>query len=244
MTKLFIVGLGLNDAQDITLKGLEAIKNSEKIYLEGYTSLLQCSVNDLEKAFGCNIEVVDRNFVETELEKLFPLKVNTALLIIGDPFSATTHSALVLGCKEKKQDYKIIHNTSIMNAVGEVGLELYKYGMTVSIPYPVDGVLPMSAFERIINNGKNSFHTLVLLDIKADEQKFMTINEGIDLLFGMGLAKHNKIIGVARLGSNNQIIKYGMMNELEKIDFGPNPHCIIIPSSLNIVEEEMVNSHA
>lgn len=244
MTKLFIVGLGLNDFQDITLRGLNAIKNSAKVYLEGYTSLLQCSVSDLEKAFGCNIEVVDRNFVETELEKKFPLKENTSLLVIGDPFSATTHSALVLGCMEKNQYYEIIHNASIMNAVGEVGLELYKYGMTVSIPYPVDGVLPMSAFERIITNGKNGLHTLILLDIKADEQKFMTINEAIDILFGMGLAKHTRIIGVARIASNSQIIKYGMMSELEKINFGPNPHCIIIPSTLNIVEEEMVNSYA
>lgn len=243
MTKLYIIGLGLNDEKDISLKGLDAIKNSKKVYLEGYTSLLQCSKEDLEKEYECSIEVVDRSFVETELEKKFPLKENTSLLVIGDPFSATTHSALVLGCKEKNQDYEIIHNTSIMNAVGEVGLELYKYGMTVSLPYPVDSVLPLSAFQRIMNNGKNGFHTLVLLDIKADEEKFMTIKEGIDLLFGMGLPKHTKIIGVSRLGNKNQKIKYGTMSELEQTDFGTNPHCIIIPSELNVLEEEMLNTY-
>ncbi|CAO3600361.1 unnamed protein product [Absidia cylindrospora] len=37
---LYVVGLGLSDETDITVKGLEAVKNSERIYLEAYTSIL------------------------------------------------------------------------------------------------------------------------------------------------------------------------------------------------------------
>lgn len=37
---LFIVGLGLGDEKDITLRGLEAVKRCEKVYIEAYTSLL------------------------------------------------------------------------------------------------------------------------------------------------------------------------------------------------------------
>lgn len=37
---LFLVGLGLGDPTDITLKGLEAVKSADKIYLEAYTSFL------------------------------------------------------------------------------------------------------------------------------------------------------------------------------------------------------------
>ena len=37
---LFIVGLGLGDEKDITLRGLEAVKKCEKVYIEAYTSLL------------------------------------------------------------------------------------------------------------------------------------------------------------------------------------------------------------
>ena len=41
---LYLIGLGLNDEKDITVKGLEAIKNCESVYLENYTSVLQIPV--------------------------------------------------------------------------------------------------------------------------------------------------------------------------------------------------------
>lgn len=37
---LFFIGLGLGDEKDITVKGLEAVKSCEKVFLEGYTSIL------------------------------------------------------------------------------------------------------------------------------------------------------------------------------------------------------------
>lgn len=37
---LYVVGLGLSDETDITVKGLEAVRKSERVYLEAYTSIL------------------------------------------------------------------------------------------------------------------------------------------------------------------------------------------------------------
>lgn len=37
---LYLVGLGLGDAKDITVRGLEIVKKAEKVYLEAYTSIL------------------------------------------------------------------------------------------------------------------------------------------------------------------------------------------------------------
>jgi diphthamide biosynthesis methyltransferase len=37
---LYLVGLGLSDEKDVTVRGLEAIKGSERVYLEAYTSIL------------------------------------------------------------------------------------------------------------------------------------------------------------------------------------------------------------
>lgn len=37
---LYLVGLGLADETDITVKGLEVVKNAERVYLEAYTSIL------------------------------------------------------------------------------------------------------------------------------------------------------------------------------------------------------------
>ena len=37
---LYLVGLGLTDETDITVKGLDVVKKAERVYLEAYTSIL------------------------------------------------------------------------------------------------------------------------------------------------------------------------------------------------------------
>ena len=37
---LYLVGLGLADETDITVKGLEIVKKADRVYLEAYTSIL------------------------------------------------------------------------------------------------------------------------------------------------------------------------------------------------------------
>ena len=37
---LYLIGLGLADEADVTVKGLELIKKVERVYLEAYTSIL------------------------------------------------------------------------------------------------------------------------------------------------------------------------------------------------------------
>ena len=37
---LYLVGLGLSDETDITVKGLEIVKKVSRVYLEAYTSIL------------------------------------------------------------------------------------------------------------------------------------------------------------------------------------------------------------
>lgn len=47
---LYIIGLGLGDEKDITIKGAEAIKNCDKVFLEAYTSILGVSTAKLVSA--------------------------------------------------------------------------------------------------------------------------------------------------------------------------------------------------
>lgn len=44
---LYLIGLGLGDATDVTVKGLEIIKKCEYVYLEGYTSMLSVGTDIL-----------------------------------------------------------------------------------------------------------------------------------------------------------------------------------------------------
>lgn len=37
---LYLVGLGLADERDITVKGLEVVKRAKRVYLEAYTAIL------------------------------------------------------------------------------------------------------------------------------------------------------------------------------------------------------------
>lgn len=44
---IFLIGLGLGDPKDVTVKGLEIIKKCERVYLESYTSILGCPKEEL-----------------------------------------------------------------------------------------------------------------------------------------------------------------------------------------------------
>lgn len=37
---LYIIGLGLADEQDISVKGLEIVRKADRVYLEAYTAIL------------------------------------------------------------------------------------------------------------------------------------------------------------------------------------------------------------
>jgi diphthine synthase len=44
---LYLIGLGLADETDITVKGLEVVKRAERVYLEAYTSILHVGKDKL-----------------------------------------------------------------------------------------------------------------------------------------------------------------------------------------------------
>lgn len=49
---LYLVGLGLADEKDITVRGLEVVKTASRVYLEAYTSIL---LIEKEKLVGSSI---------------------------------------------------------------------------------------------------------------------------------------------------------------------------------------------
>jgi diphthine synthase len=238
---LYLIGIGLNNEKDISLKGLEAVKKSDVVYLENYTSKLSCSVKDLEKLYGKKIILADRKLVEQKAEDIILNDSKTkdvAFLIIGDVFGATTHVDLMLRAKKAGINVKIIHNSSILTAVGVVGLELYKYGKTTSIPFENKDV--KAPIEVINQNKKNGLHTLVLLDLNPEQDKFMTINEALEYLVKKGLKEELKVVGCAGIGSDNAEIKYGKIKDIIKNKFTQFPQCLIVPGNLHFMEEEVL----
>ncbi len=243
---LYLIGLGLSDEKDITLKGLEAVKKCSKLYLESYTSKLACSVKDLEKLYGKKVELANRTFVEDASQLLNEAKKeNVALLVIGDPLCATTHWDILQRAKELKIKTEVIHNASVINAIGATGLQVYKFGKTTSIPFPRENYEPETFYNIIKENKSVGAHTLVLLDLDPENNKFMSVNEAIELLRKIERKRNEKIflpkdwcVGVARLGSSDQKIVAGSVTEISDANFGEAPHALIIPGSLHFLEEE------
>jgi hypothetical protein len=58
---LFIIGLGLGDCKDITVRGLEIIKKCDRVYLESYTSILTCGPEALVSPLNWQILVFIMN---------------------------------------------------------------------------------------------------------------------------------------------------------------------------------------
>ncbi|MBW3000062.1 diphthine synthase, partial [Candidatus Woesearchaeota archaeon] len=193
---LHIIGIGLSDEKDITLKGLEMVKKCEEVYLESYTSVLQCPVGKLEELYGKKIILADREMVEKNPESTIlknAKEKNIAFLVVGDALTATTHVDLILRAKKKEINVKVVFNASILGAVGVTGLELYKFGKTTSIVFPEKSFKPTSAYDVIKKNKENEMHTLCLLDIKADEKKYMTVNEAINILLDIEKEKKQNV---------------------------------------------------
>lgn len=179
---LFLIGLGLGDAKDITVKGLEVVKKVGKVYLENYTSILTCGQHELEAFYGRSVIVADREMIEQECKEILDAAETddgAAVLVVGDPMNATTHTDLLLRAASRKIPFQIVHNASILNAVACCGLQIYNFGETVSIPFWTETWKPESFYDKIMRNRKNGLHTLCLLDIKVKEPNLEMLMRGI-----------------------------------------------------------------
>ena len=58
----YLIGLGLFNVEDISLKGLNALKKVDKIYAEFFTSkLIGSNLKDIEKIIGKKIIILKRS---------------------------------------------------------------------------------------------------------------------------------------------------------------------------------------
>jgi diphthine synthase len=235
---LYLIGLGL-DLKDISLKGIEAISKCKKVYWETYTNVYNYSQKDIEKTIKAKVIPADRKKVEEATEILESAKKDkVALLISGDPLAATTHVDLMIRANKEKIKIEIIHAPSIFTAIGETGLQLYKFGKTASIAKWSASFRPDSFYDIIQNNLKNEAHTLLLIDIGLQISEALTYLESIAKSRDLAMLE-KKIIICERLGTKEQNFTIGKIPVLMKLKF-KLPACIIIPAKLHFVEEDFI----
>ena len=119
----------------------------------------------------------------------------------------------------------------------------YKFGKTVTIPFPENS--SETPYSVIAQNKKLGLHTLCLLDIKAEEKRFLSINEAVKLLLEIEQKRRESVVtpdtvavGVARAGSTTPTLKAGSVKELVDHDFGEPPQSLIFPGDLHFMEAE------
>lgn len=234
---LYLIGLGL-DKNDVSLNALKAIKDCKMIYWETYTNVYNYSQKEIEKTIGKKVIPSDRKAVEEGKDILESAKKQkTALLVSGDPLSATTHFDIVLRCRKQNIKFEIIHAVSVFNAVAETGLQLYKFGKTTSIPKWQKSYQPESFYDVIKQNLSIDAHTLLLIDIGLDVSEALSyIKQIAEKRKDKSITRRKLIVG-SRLGTFEAKVYLDSIDKLmkEKIKV---PACIIIPAELHFIEAE------
>lgn len=250
MGELVFVGLGLHDEKDISLSGLEETKSADAVFAELYTSLMEdLTVRRLSSLTAKKVIRVSRRMLEEENgQEIIAAgqKGKAVLLVPGDPMIATTHVDLRIRAEKAGVRTRIVHGASIMSAaIGLSGLQNYKFGRSVTIPFGDGGTASETPYNVITRNRESGLHTLCFLDIRAEERLYMSIKEALSTLFVVGKKRRGSAItsdtlavGIARAGSKEPTVKAGSLNELLRYDFGSPPHTLIFPGKLHFMEAE------
>jgi len=233
----YLIGLGLG-LKSISVESLETIKKCREIYLENYTVDFPYNLAELEKILGKKVISLAREKVEEETIVDKGKKQNIALLVYGNPLAATTHIQLVLRAKKKKIKYRIIHSESVLIAIAETGLSLYKFGKTASIPKFTKSYAPDSFYDIVLQNEKIKAHTLLLTDIGLDAKTALKQLEEVCKKRNVCIGK---IILCSNLGAEKSKIYYDKIENLKnkKIEL---PFCIIIPSEMHFIEKQALEA--
>ncbi|PSH01698.1 MAG: diphthine synthase [Nanohaloarchaea archaeon SW_10_44_10] len=231
---LYLIGLGLDDGE-VTQKGLEALEEANRAFAEFYTNTENISLEKLERKTGKEIEKLSREEVERS-DKVLESAENqdTAFLVSGDPLTATTHYDIKHRAEEKEIDVEVIHAPSIFASIAETGLNVYKFGRTVTLP---NDSAPESVTEYINKNDEIGLHSLILLDINypANEaaQKLTDMDES--------LADRETVV-IERANHKDQQITVLRLEQAAEHEFGSTPHSIILTGEKSHKEEEFLKS--
>jgi len=248
---LTFIGLGLFDECDISLKGLEAVREADLVYAEFYTSyLMGTNLEKMEELYGKKVFLLSREDVEQHPDWLNKARDRKLCFLTGgDTMVSTTHVDLRLRAERLGIETHLIHGASIASAVsGLTGLQNYHFGKSASIPHPYESrrgtkVISETPYDIIKQNLELGLHTLVFLDIDK-EKGYMTINTALELLLEVeeqrkeGVMHGAAAVGIARAGSESPVIKADYAEKLKDFDFGEPLHILVIPGKLHFLEAE------
>ena len=254
---LALIGLGLGKG-DISIKAAEFLKKADNIMYEEYTANIQEGyIEEISKMSGKEPEKISRKDLEDNVKATVKKakSAEVALLFPGDPLVATTHHIIMDEAAAQGIRTAVFHAPSIFTAaIGESGLDIYKFGPTATIPKFSRNYRPTSFIELIKRNYDNGQHTLVLFDVGEDTGSSMKTAEAVSILTeAMKLESvefaDTKAIMISDIGRKGQKIAYLDINSITRTHGHSNDSktqmaCMIIPSKMSFAEEHAVLRHA
>jgi len=252
---LWLIGIGPGDLDHMTERARSVARECSKRFLEGYTAVLPPGEEErLESVVG-NWERLMRNGVEKPEELLAQARTEAvALLIVGDPMQATTHIDLEERCAEEGIGFHVIPGlTATALAVSLSGLQSYRFGRQVTVPFSAGDYLPTSPLEMICINKEAGLHTLVLLDLDPtgmgmETPRPMMPSEAVALLEKMSERTENGSTALnlpilewggmllSDLGTEEERVVSGTLGELSGIGMG-YVHAFVLPAEFSGMEE-------
>jgi len=235
---LYLIGLGLN-VDGISKYGLEIIQRCKRVYIETYTVDFPYSQGQLQEVLQKKLVPANRELVEGLSIVDEAKKMDVALLVYGSPLTATTHIALLQEAKRLGIRTKIIYNASILDAVAETGLSLYKFGKVASMPaWDVAKKFTPDSFMKIVQENQSmKAHSLILIDIGLE---FQFALDQLEKSANAHKIPLKKIVVCQALGTKSRKIIYRDIDELREYFGIKSPYCIIIPTKLHFMEKEVL----
>lgn len=226
----------------MSLKALEVARECDKLYVEFYTLEMDTNTRELSRLVGKPVKELARRGLEEGLNKILKeaKENNVGVFVGGDALTATTHISILKEARERGIETGVIHGSSIVSAVGETGLQVYKFGRIVTLP---KNETPESCYDSILQNSKIGLHSLVLLDIGMKPLEGLKALLKMERKFKKGLfLPSRKLIAGCCIGSEKQVIIYGRIDKLSKEKLGKGPVIIILPGELHFTEEEYLKN--
>ena len=257
---LWLIGLGPGDLGLMTADAIEHARACDFRFLEGYTATLPGDQEGQLESLVGEWKKAMRPMVEDPTDILSLANENSvALLVVGDPMQATTHVDLESHCAEQGIDFSVIPGLSATSlAVSLSGLQSYRFGRQVTLPFAYGEYLPTSPLEMIDSNYNNNLHTLVLLDLDptgmgVETPQPMQPKQAVEILEAMfekliereGGVRESMTTAITNwdaillsdLGTSEQRVVSGDLEDIAKLADG-RIHCLILPAEFTGLERE------
>lgn len=247
---LFLVGLGLSE-KEIPIGTIEACKNCE-LYIDKFTSAIDDGTIDyITEITGKRITELTRQDMEEDAHEIIQMAVtkDIAILVGGDPLMATTHKILYIEAEKQHVKTQIVHaNSIIATAIGESGLDFYRFGAPCTIPRWGEHYSPISFYEKLETNMLNRNHTILLLDYDAKSRATLDIKEAINTLenadahYKKGIINNKtKIIIMHNMSLEDSKVVVTTIEKAKSQNYD-GVNIMILPAELTDIEKETIEA--